>query len=266
MEMSSQSSKSITSIVWFRKGLRLHDNPALVEACKVSKKLYPVFVIDPHFAKPNIVGVNRYNFLLQSLIDLDTNLRAVGSRLYVVRGRPDEEIPKLIDRWNVQLLSYELDTEPYARKRDDMLCKLLQSYTADKSVQVKQFCSHTLFHPELYVSLGKGNIPNSYQGFQKLFSLAGDVREPLKSPTFDDMPHISDEDRIDSTFDVPTLLELGYDEIPSTQFQGGESEALKRMHMTVVNRAQWVASFEKPMTSPNSLEPSTTVSATSGLT
>ena len=32
------------------QGLRLHDNPALLDACK-SKHMYPVFVIDPHFLK-----------------------------------------------------------------------------------------------------------------------------------------------------------------------------------------------------------------------
>ena len=33
------------------KGLRLHDNPALLEACRDAQHVYPVFVIDPHFIK-----------------------------------------------------------------------------------------------------------------------------------------------------------------------------------------------------------------------
>jgi deoxyribodipyrimidine photolyase len=32
-----------------QQGLRLHDNPALVEACKGASSVYNVFVIDPHF-------------------------------------------------------------------------------------------------------------------------------------------------------------------------------------------------------------------------
>ena len=39
------------SILWFRKGLRVHDNPALLEACKGANHMYPIFVIDPHFLK-----------------------------------------------------------------------------------------------------------------------------------------------------------------------------------------------------------------------
>ena len=37
------------AIHWFRKGLRLHDNPALLKACEGSSELYPVFVLDPWF-------------------------------------------------------------------------------------------------------------------------------------------------------------------------------------------------------------------------
>ncbi len=55
------------SLFWFRKGLRLHDNPSLWAAIKNTKSLYPVFVLDPWFLKPEVVGVNRLNFLLQSL-------------------------------------------------------------------------------------------------------------------------------------------------------------------------------------------------------
>lgn len=33
------------------QGLRLHDNPALVEACTGSTHVYPIFIIDPFFLK-----------------------------------------------------------------------------------------------------------------------------------------------------------------------------------------------------------------------
>lgn len=57
-------------LLWFRKGLRLHDNPALHQACK-GVALAPVFVLDPWFLTPQRVGVNRLNFLLESLRGLE---------------------------------------------------------------------------------------------------------------------------------------------------------------------------------------------------
>eukprot|EP00889_Picochlorum_renovo_P005776 jgi/Picre1/32806/NNA_008136.t1 len=83
------SSMKTSSIVWFRKGLRLHDNPALLEAAQDVDHLYPVFVLDPHFMNPEKIGVNRIQFLLESLKDLHESLRARGSRLLVLRGKPE---------------------------------------------------------------------------------------------------------------------------------------------------------------------------------
>ena len=42
-----------------RKGLRLHDNPALLDSCKGASCVYPVFVLDPNYADPGKVGVLR---------------------------------------------------------------------------------------------------------------------------------------------------------------------------------------------------------------
>lgn len=42
-----------TSVVWFRKGLRLHNNPALLEAESGADHLCPVFILDPWFLQPD---------------------------------------------------------------------------------------------------------------------------------------------------------------------------------------------------------------------
>lgn len=94
---ASSGSGCSNSIMWFRKGLRLHDNPALEYASKNSNFVYPVFVIDPHYMEPDpqafspgskLAGLNRIRFLLESLVDLDSSLREIGSRLLVLKGEP----------------------------------------------------------------------------------------------------------------------------------------------------------------------------------
>jgi hypothetical protein len=94
------------AIHWFRKGLRLHDNPALLDACVHASKasqsrsarfcthahsmllqVYPVFVLDPHFAKAQYVGQLRYAFLLETLSNLDDNLKVSACCLASHRGR-----------------------------------------------------------------------------------------------------------------------------------------------------------------------------------
>ncbi|CAN0093381.1 unnamed protein product, partial [Laminaria digitata] len=45
-EAAMPSSSTPVSVHWFRKGLRLHDNRALLEACDEADVLYPLFVVD----------------------------------------------------------------------------------------------------------------------------------------------------------------------------------------------------------------------------
>jgi deoxyribodipyrimidine photolyase len=104
MSASAAASSASAAIHWFRKGLRLHDNPALLDACRSASSVFPVFVIDPWFADPAKVGAVRYNFLLQSLADIDSGLRARGSRLFVARGKPADVILELASRWRVNLV------------------------------------------------------------------------------------------------------------------------------------------------------------------
>ena len=68
------------SIHWFRKGLRLHDNPALLAACENASDVKPIFILDPWFTTNAKVGVNRWRFLLQTLQNLDQNLQKYNSR------------------------------------------------------------------------------------------------------------------------------------------------------------------------------------------
>lgn len=50
------------SIHWFRKGLRLHDNPALLEALKGSSSYRCVYILDPWFAGSSQVSINKWRY------------------------------------------------------------------------------------------------------------------------------------------------------------------------------------------------------------
>ena len=68
------------SLHWFRKGLRLHDNPALTAALRDCKEIYPVFVLEPGSRSRVPISDNRWRFLLGALRDLDSSLRKLNSR------------------------------------------------------------------------------------------------------------------------------------------------------------------------------------------
>ncbi|GAQ91785.1 photolyase/cryptochrome [Klebsormidium nitens] len=254
----------MSSLMWFRKGLRLHDNPALLAAIEGAKHVYPVFILDPYFLRPDPtapspgstrVGINRIQFLLQSLQDLDQGLQARGSRLLLVHGDPVEIIPSMITQWRVNRLCFERDTEPYAKERDARVKELAAELGIKELVTPS---THTLFDPDETIARNKGHVPTSYGQFCKAI---GTPAEPLEAPT--SIPGPDPEKKGIPTISVPTLTELGYGESDQEFLQqivkGGETEALARLEVMMA-KTDWVAKFEKPKTDPSAFaEPATTV-------
>lgn len=249
-------------IHWFRKGLRLHDNPALMAALTPVNGeklcLKPVFVLDPWFVKNARVGTNRWRFLQQTLVDLDKSLRELGSRLFVLRGTPDEMMDKYFKKWDVKKITWEIDTEPYAKSRDVKIQKMAE----ERGIIVETFTSHTLYNPDQIIAKNKGETPLTYQKLQSLLASIGPPVKNIDAPMkLDNENKCSKEDGEKSRYDPPKLKDLV--EVPDLEpclYPGGETEALRRLeeHINMKN-AKWVRAFEKPQTSPNALSPSTTV-------
>jgi deoxyribodipyrimidine photo-lyase len=101
----------MSGIVWFRKDLRLEDNPALAAATANHESVTALFVIDRHLLK---AGANRRNLLLAHLSELDRELQTHGGRLRVEEGDPVEVIKQVggTAYWNA-------DYSPYALARDN---------------------------------------------------------------------------------------------------------------------------------------------------
>lgn len=53
-------SMGVNAVHWFRKGLRLHDNPALKECIQGADTIRCVYILDPWFAGSSNVGINRW--------------------------------------------------------------------------------------------------------------------------------------------------------------------------------------------------------------
>jgi deoxyribodipyrimidine photo-lyase len=109
-----------TAIVWFRRDLRVHDQPIFDVAAARAKRALAVFVLDETLLGPS--GKARRTFLYRSLRDLDESL---GGRLLVVRGDPVEVIPKLAGAVKAGSVHIAADFGPYGRERDEAVEKAL---------------------------------------------------------------------------------------------------------------------------------------------
>lgn len=183
----------------------------------------------------------------------------LNTRLFVVRGNPKDTFKKLFKEWNVAMLTFESDTEPYSLERDCLVTRLAEQ----NEVQVIREYSHTIFNPELVLRKNAGSPPMTYQKFVSVvssLSTPSPVSNPSKVPNSCLPESDKNEVKNRNCYEVPTIEELGVDaeSLISLKFPGGETEALRRMEVNL-KRTKWIRDFEKPKTSPNSLEPSTTV-------
>jgi deoxyribodipyrimidine photo-lyase len=84
-----------TILLWFRRDLRLADNPALHAAVECGAAVVPVFVWDPGSTDRWRRGGSSRAWLARSLDALSTALQDRGSRLIVRSGAPEEVLPAL---------------------------------------------------------------------------------------------------------------------------------------------------------------------------
>lgn len=249
---SNRGTSGKHTVHWFRKGLRLHDNPALREGLINAVTYRCVFIIDPWFASSSNVGINKWRFLLQCLEDLDNSLRKLNSRLFVVRGQPADVLPKLFKEWGTTSLTFEEDPEPYGRVRDYNI----MSKCRDVGIAVTSRVSHTLYKLDKIIEMNGGKAPLTYHRFQALIASMPPpppAEAALNTQSLNGaITPISDDH--DDRFGVPTLEELGFDTdgLKPPVWIGGETEALTRLERHLERKA-WVASFGRPKMTPQSL-------------
>jgi deoxyribodipyrimidine photo-lyase len=105
----------VPTVLWFRRDLRLADNPALLEAMADggTAGVVALFVLDDALLRP--AGPNRLAFLLRSLRKLDA---ALGGTLVVRRGSPERVVPQVAAEVGARRVHVSSDFGPYGRRRD----------------------------------------------------------------------------------------------------------------------------------------------------
>lgn len=119
-------------IHWFRRDLRLRDNPALAAAATRSAgHVIPLFILDDAILHASRTGVARIAFMIDALRDLDASLRSCGSRLVVRRGSTLDVIRTLVQEIGAAGVAWNRDYTPYARQRDAQVEALLRDLNVE---------------------------------------------------------------------------------------------------------------------------------------
>lgn len=216
-----------TSIVWFSTDLRLHDNETLVRAIEQSQEIVPVYCFDEaHFNLSEFgfkrTGSFRAQFILEALQNLDNSLRAKGSGLIILIGKPEEEIFKLAQVYNAKKVFAKREVAHEEKVTQELLEKKLRKVHCE----FETFSTSTLYHA-LDLPFSIKDIPDVFTAFRKKVEQESSIRPIFEKPLFIKSPAIS-------ALKLPSLEQLGLQKVlidkrAAIKFRGGETEGINRI-------------------------------------
>jgi deoxyribodipyrimidine photo-lyase len=158
-------------LVWFRRDLRLDDNPAWAAATSERRAVVPLFVLDPSLF--DHAGPFRRRQLLADLQALDFELfERGGGRLHVRMGDPVTLVPQVATHYNAGVAYWNRDVTPYATERDARVEKEID-------LPVETFYGG-LVHPPGSVLTAKGSLSRVFTPFFNAWGRA--TRDPWPDP------------------------------------------------------------------------------------
>ena len=130
-------------LLWFRRDLRLTDNPALDWAARTGRAVIPVFLLDDDQPGNRPLGGASRWWLHGSLDGLRTALAALGSRLTLRRGAADTVLSQLVHETGATDIVWNRLYDPDAVQRD----KRIKTRCAEAGLSVRSFNAALLFEP-----------------------------------------------------------------------------------------------------------------------
>jgi len=136
-------------ILWFRRDLRIKDNPLL----SFGGKVMPIFIFDPNILNPLDKKDKRVSFIYSQVQNLKKDLKKIGLNLYIFYDDPLKVFTHL-QKFKPSSVIASVDYDAYAIKRDKAVEKIVplqrvqSSFIFNPNEILKDDCSpYLLFTP-----------------------------------------------------------------------------------------------------------------------
>lgn len=167
-----QNESESPAIMWFRKDLRLYDNPALIQSAGVP--IIPLFILDD--GDPHPPGGASQWWLYKSLISLQKSLNTYGLKLILRRGDPLKILQDIVSSHKVSGLYWNRCYEPYVMARDKKIKEFFKSL-----IECQSFNASLLVEP--WTLKTQANTPYQiFTSYWKVLKDRGRFRNPLPLP------------------------------------------------------------------------------------
>ncbi len=153
---TTEATMKTVTLAWFRRDLRLHDNPAWAKATK-STKVVALVVIEPQLLAS--AGSLRQRAYLAALVGLDQSLRELGGSLWVGVGDPASVVPRVACIVGAEEVCVNSDVTRWSRARDRRVRKATE-------VPLNEFWG-TVVHPPGTVLTAAGRFSKVFTPFYR---------------------------------------------------------------------------------------------------
>ena len=181
---------------WFRRDLRLADNPGLTAALQTGRPLICVHVDDPELSASADGAAPVDAWRAASLDRLAADIAARGGRLLRRRGAAGEVIADLVAAHGVAWIGWTRLYDPASITRDSAL----KSRFKDGGLTVHSVTA-TLMREPWEIRTNAGTLPRTFAAFWRRFQESGPFAPPLAAPD-----HIT-----------PPPADLGADDAPANR-------------------------------------------------
>lgn len=104
------TNKQNISIVWFKRDLRLHDNEAIENALKTNKQVLFIYVFEDFLLNDKHYSSRHFNFIKQSLQDLNSSLIKYNTKVLVVNESIEALVIKLQNHYTIEAIFSHQET------------------------------------------------------------------------------------------------------------------------------------------------------------
>lgn len=202
---------------WFRRDLRLHDNPALLAAHRQhAGRVVPVYLQSAWRGAHPWTGPARQAALCSALADLSRSLVKAGTGLVIRRGAAVPELRRLLAETGARHLYYNRSPDPWGRALEDRVAALAR----EAGVEVHAFHEVTALEPGTVLT-GGGEMFRVYTPYARAW-MRQEIPAPLPAPgRFPPLPRLRSQP-------LPTLADWELP-APATPPDCGEPGALRRL-------------------------------------
>ncbi|MGB0134750.1 cryptochrome/photolyase family protein [Dokdonella sp.] len=166
-----------TALVWFRRDLRLADNPALTAALEAYDRVLPVFIHAPDEEAPWAPGAASRWWLHGSLESLGKDLRSRGSGLHIARGPSLDALLRLLGEHGATAVYWNRLYEPAITQRDSLLKQTL----TEQGFEARSFNAALLQEP-WEVQTNQGQPYRVFTPYWRKARSQMQLRPPLPKP------------------------------------------------------------------------------------